>query len=238
MTFREPSKPLVDQHFHPINWFTTRAARPKLPGWDHAQLRSNLGCFSAPRGDSSKLWYFERRKWHRIWNETIRKKTITKQNRETSGAASALFQMTVGNWVSSCQRRPVWPFSFFSGEPWGNPSKEGKIWETCGENGDGHDDHRSLGLPKNSTRSSQIPLVSIGQSSFSHEKIPSGDPKGSFPPSPGGGWKMHRSGKSASPWKEPPRVSFIQLGGWKNVDFMGDPKISENQMDDLGVALC
>ena len=74
MTFREPSKPLVDQHFHPINWFTTRAARPKLPGWDHAQLRSNLGCFSAPRGDSSKLWYFERRKWHRIWNETLRKK--------------------------------------------------------------------------------------------------------------------------------------------------------------------
>jgi hypothetical protein len=37
-----------------------------------------------------------------------------------------IFQMTVGNWVSSCQRRPVWPFSFFFRGTMGKSIQRGK----------------------------------------------------------------------------------------------------------------
>jgi hypothetical protein len=79
-------------------------------------------------------------------------------------------------------------------------------------------------------------LVSIGRSSFSHHFLIifhsyQGILCGNFPPSPGVGWKMHRSGKSASAWKEPPTVGFnaglqIKLKNYSwMADFMGNPKI-------------
>ena len=195
-------------------------------------------------------------------------------------------QMTVGNWGSSCQRRPVWPFLFFfpgnHGEAHPKREKYGirvekmvmatmiGVW--------GCPKIKKSGTPKTvavqkmrltvsrlnlrlnwhlSTRSTpfqwsiidvkiggvpQIIPNPIGFHWFPlvnhHFPIifPSGYPR-KLPAF--SGWGM----ENAPFWK----ISFSVEGAFEGrfhtagwliyVDFMGDPKISENQMDNLGVAL-